>query len=674
MNIKLKEDKKRFVFGDVEAAKGNQNFYKNSANLFYYSPKTNLNFIGNLNNVNDKPFTFRDYMSFSGGVNAVFSGNFNFKGGDFSQFLQSNDVVASTQKFGALNITQTTSKKLDVSGYAIFSSSDIENFTESINQYATNIENSTITNNADNVLGIGKLNLEYAKSNSEQWYLRSQIKRSNNKRNNTLFSEISGIENNIISNNNLVNTTLHQFIEWHKRISNKHTFSSIVNYTYNHNNNDLFWQTEDEILSGLIPVDENEPLLQIFQDKVKKTHEIDGVFKHFWEINNNNHIYTTVANKFSNEIFTTNDFQLLQDNSINNFSTAGFGNNLKFSLNDFYTGLHYKFRSGIFTLKQGAEFHNYSWQVNQQNTVNNNKWIILPDFLAKIEFNKSKKLQINYNLKTSFSDVSQFANRFYLQSYNRIFRGNENLENQLYHTARIYFSRFSLYRGLIFHANVSYNKQIRGALNTVSFDTENSNISQQNNQFLTTRLFDNPRENLNVSTFIEKRIKKIKYRLDLDYSTSNFIQEINNITQNNKNNEYAYEVGLETLFDKIPTFELGFKQSFGDFISSNTNSSFTITEPFIKVDYSFLKGFVFNFDYTSYQYKNQTFNQNNSYEIANTILSYNKENSAWTYKIVINNLFDARFKQNSSFSDFVVSDTRTFILPRVFLISIGYNL
>jgi hypothetical protein len=87
MNIQLKEDKKHFVFGDVDLGKGNDDFYKTSANLFYYSPKTNVNFIGNINNIGEKTFTFRDYMSFSGGVNAVFSGNFNWKGGDFSQFM-----------------------------------------------------------------------------------------------------------------------------------------------------------------------------------------------------------------------------------------------------------------------------------------------------------------------------------------------------------------------------------------------------------------------------------------------------------------------------------------------------------------------------------------------------------------------------------------------------------
>ena len=76
MNIQLKEDKKRFVFGDLEAGKGNDEFCKAHANLFYYSPKTNVNFIGNVNNIAEKTFTFRDYISFQGGVNTIFRGNF----------------------------------------------------------------------------------------------------------------------------------------------------------------------------------------------------------------------------------------------------------------------------------------------------------------------------------------------------------------------------------------------------------------------------------------------------------------------------------------------------------------------------------------------------------------------------------------------------------------------
>jgi len=674
MNIKLKEDKKNFVFGDVEAGKGNKDFYKTSANLFYYSPKTNVNFIGNLNNIGEKTFTFRDYMSFSGGMNAVFSGNFNFKGGDFSQFLENNDVVSSKQKFGAINITKTTSSKLDISGYAIFSQSNVENVTQSINQYANTLENRAINNNSNNVLGIGKFNIEYAKSSTEQFYFRTQVKRSNNDRNNSVLSTINNTNNTILSDNELIATNVNQTIEWHKRATNKHTFSGVLNYNFNKNNKDYFWQTSDKILQGIIPADNSQDLLRILQDRNETEHNFDGVFKHFWEINNSNHIYTTIGNKFLNEQFATNDFQQLDDNSINNFSSGGFGNDLDFKLNDFFVGIHYKFRTGIFIFKQGAEMHNYNWNVNQITNTDKNKWVLLPDFSAKIEFNKSKKIDINYSLKTSFSDASKFANRFYLQSYNSVFRGNDNLENQLYHSARIFYNRFSLYRGIMLFANANYTKQVRGVLNSVVFDTTNPDESQRNNQFLTAKMVTNPSENFMASLKLEKTIHNLKYKVDGSYTASKYIQEINGTIRNNKNNEYSYEFGVETVFDKFPTIEIGYRRTIGDFTSSNTASKFVSSEPFATVDYSFLKGFIFNFEYTGYTYQNKTFNQKNTYEIANTTFSYQKEDSAWTYKVLVNNLFDAQFKQSNSFSDYVISDTKTFILPRIFMFSIGFNL
>tara|TARA_R110002074_G_scaffold392826_3_gene578641 strand:+ start:3994 stop:6639 length:2646 start_codon:yes stop_codon:yes gene_type:complete len=665
MNIQLKEDKKRFVFGDIEAGKGNQEFYKSHANLFYYSPKTNLNFIGNLNNIGEKTFTIKDYLSFSGGINAIFGGNFNFRGGEFSQFLENQDVLASRQKFGALNITKTATEKLDVSGYLIFSKSDIENFFQTQNDYTTFNEFRENRTQSDNLLGIGKFNLEYAANSKEQWYARTQVKRTENAKENSILSIINDVDNAIISDRNLISTSINQNIEWHKRQSEKHTFSAIVNYDYLQNDNTNFWQTRDTILQGLIPII-SQDVLQIQQIKDQRKQHFDAVFKHFWEINNSNHIYTTVGNTYKTESFSTQDQQELDDGSINDFSTNSFGNQLDFNLNDFFVGMHYKFRTGIFTVKQGAEIHNYNWHVNQLTNTSKNKWVLLPDFLAKIEFNKSKKIQLNYNLKTSFSDASRFANRFYLRSYNSVFRGNENLENNLFHTARIYYSRFSLYRGLIMNASINYSKQIKGVRNAVEFDGIN--------QFLTARLFDNPSENMNARGSIYKKIKKIRYKFNGSVSTSSYIQELDNTLQTNKNNNYSYSVGLETLYDNFPTIDIGFKRSVGNFISSNRTSNFITNEPFVTIDYDFWKGFIFSFDYTLYDFKNKALNQRNTYDIANFMLSYRKENSAWSYKVFSNNMFNTEFKRNSSFSQFLISDTKTFILPRVIMFSIGYNL
>ncbi|WP_298883191.1 carboxypeptidase-like regulatory domain-containing protein [uncultured Polaribacter sp.] len=665
MNIQLKEDKKRFVFGDVEAGKGNKEFYKTSANLFYYSPKTNVNFIGNSNNIGEKTFTFKDYMSFSGGMNAIFKGNFSWKGGDFSQFMESRDLLTSRQKFGALNITKTATSKLDIAGYAIFSNSNTSSFVENINEYSTFTEEKTNKTSTDNLLGIGNLNLEYSPNSKEKWYARTQVKRTNNTKENVLSSLIKNNTNNIATDRDLTATYINQNIEWHKRQNDEHTFSSVFNYVFDKSDKTNFWQTNDNAFNGLIPVVSQNKYL-IHQLKNTKEQNIDAVFKHFWEINNNNHIYTTIGNKFLNEDFLSDDSQILDDGTKNNFSSDEFGNNLNLKLNDFFVGMHYKFRAGIFTVKQGLELHNYNWQLNNQTQKENYKWIVLPDFLAKIDFNKSKKIQLNYNLKTSFSDVEKFANRFYLQSYNSVFKGNENLENNLYHNARIYYSRFSLYRGLMLFASVNYNKQIKGVRSTVDFNDVN--------QFLTVKMFDNPSEDWRGNIHLEKSIKNIKYKFDVGFNNNKYLQELNGITQTNKNSGYNYEVGFETLFDNFPTIEVGFKTDVANFISSNSTSKFITSEPFVTVDYDFLKGFIFNFDYKRSNYQNKTLGQKNVYEIANTTLSYKNEDSAWSYKISVQNLFNTQFKQSNSFSDYVVSDTKTFILPRIIMFSIGYNL
>ncbi|WP_028889902.1 carboxypeptidase-like regulatory domain-containing protein [Tenacibaculum ovolyticum] len=670
MNIKLKEDKKNFIFGDVEGGKGNSNFYKANANLFYYSPKTNVNFIGNLNNIGEKTFTFKDYMNFQGGINAVFSGNFNWKGGDFSQFLENKDVLKSIQRFAALNITKTVASKLDISGYAIFSHNNTQSFNEELNEYATFLEEKKSKTNLKNVLAIGKFNIEYTPNNKEQWYVRTQVKKSAVNKLNTISSLINNDVNSIETSKENDIWYVNQNIEWHKDQSKKHTFSTVLDYTFDKNNPTTFWGASQSFLDRIKPIIKplniSQNSLKIQQLNQTEKHYLHTVFKDFWELNNSNHIYTTIGNTHQQEKFVSNDYQILDDNSNNNFSSDGFNNATVFKHNDFFAGVHYKFRTGIFTFKQGAYLHNYNWRVNQLNPIVKNKWVVLPDFLLKIEFNKSKKIQLNYNLKTNFSNASKLANRFYLQSYNSVFKGNPNLENELYHSARIRYSRFSLYRGLMLLANVNYTKRVKGFRSAVNFDGVN--------RFLTIDMLENPTKNWSVRSSLRKKIKKIRYHIEGSYSSSSFKQSINNSFVNNKNNNYSFDVGFETLFDHFPTIETGFRRSIGSYVSSNSTSKFVTNEPYVNIDYDFLKGFVFNFDYTYYNYQNKSQGINNKYNVANAVLSYQKEDSPWLFKTTTQNLFDTTFKQSNSFSDYLVSDSKTYVMPRVVMFSIGYKL
>jgi hypothetical protein len=67
LTILPKEDKKKFVFGDVEVDAGIEQRYLVNPNLFYYSPETNVNFIGDLNTQGIKSFSLSDYRDFDGG-------------------------------------------------------------------------------------------------------------------------------------------------------------------------------------------------------------------------------------------------------------------------------------------------------------------------------------------------------------------------------------------------------------------------------------------------------------------------------------------------------------------------------------------------------------------------------------------------------------------------------
>ncbi|PID95330.1 MAG: hypothetical protein CSA95_00185 [Bacteroidetes bacterium] len=74
VNLVLKKDRKKGVFGEVEAGYGTDNHYEGSAKLYRFSHKLQLAALGMLNNVNRFGFSFDDYVRFSGGLSALAKG------------------------------------------------------------------------------------------------------------------------------------------------------------------------------------------------------------------------------------------------------------------------------------------------------------------------------------------------------------------------------------------------------------------------------------------------------------------------------------------------------------------------------------------------------------------------------------------------------------------------
>lgn len=671
INIKLKEEKKNFAFGDLKGGLGKDNFYTSKANLFYYTPKSNINFIGSLNNSGDKVFTFKDYLNFSGGVNAVFESDFKSKSKNLIEFLKESDILRNKEKIGALNLSNTIGNKLDLSGYLIISNNKTENLKTEFNKYSFFTENKNSSEGTNNFSAISQFNLEYNPSNNENFKFSSFIKKSNIQQNENTSTDIASVLGYIGTFKKFNILTLNHNIEWHKKNSDLHTFSSAVNYTFDKTTPMSKWNLSSSFANSIKqivqPIDTTQNNLLILNQNQIEKHNVEYIFKSYWLINSNNHLYTTITNSYENSQFQTYDFQLLDNGDINNFKDFGFNNHVKLYNKDISMGLHYKFKSGIFTLKQGAYLHNYDWTIEQNNySLNKNKWIILPDFSLLVEFNEYKTINLNYNLKTNFADISDLTDRLYLTNYNSLYRGNSLLENELFHSLNFNYKRFNLFRGFMFLLNTNYAKKAKGYNNTINFNGI-TNFSSLN-------LMNNAEESLSINTVASKKIKKIKYKLNISYIQSIFNQIVNDIGNSNKTQSFKTELSAKSTYKNFPDIEIGMRNSINNYKSKFMNSRFIITEPFIKFEGRIIKYLVANFDFTGYNYINRTENIFNTFNTSNMSLTYQNEKSPWSYSFEVKNIFNTKFKRTNNSSNYAFRDIKEFIMPRVIMISLNYKL
>lgn len=673
MNVKLKENKKNFIFGDMEVGVGINDKYVVHPSIFFYSPKRSISAIGEINNTGKKSFTFKDYLDFEGGYNKILlnpSAYFSYLNDDFSSFLTSQDFKSSNHKFGAVNLNQSLSNRTELLGYIIYSDSDnqLENNYQNtfINENGNTTEKRVIKNNPNNKFIIGKVGFDHKGNKSSHFKSQSIVKSSKNIGKNSIITDFKQISNKILSNKNFDNSSFKQNLEWYKSVNDKHTFTLLADYNYKKANNAINWQAENIILQDLIPI-EDEDNLSITKDKNTVTSSVSFLLKHYWILGNFTHLYTTVGSQFYFDDYVTDEYQLRSDGSENNFSQSGFGNDINYKFHNLYGGLHLKFQRGIFTFKPGLFFHKFGGTLTQENTKTTiNKPLILPEAEVKIEVNNNEKVRLNYNLKARFPSITKLANQFTLTNFNSIYQGDNDLGNELSHQLRLRYYKFSMYNQLNYNININYIKKKKSL--------RNKNTLIGINYITNSIVLNNADESLRISAGISKRFGKVKVGIKNSNSFSKNLQIFNENIRENESNDHSIGGNINTVFENFPNFEISYQKSFTFYSSVATSNKFINDNFQINMNYDFLKDFIFNLNYDYTKYNNDTQNNSNTYDDLQASLFYQKEDSPWGFELTATNIFDTKFKQRNSFSDFLITDEKTFVLPRIILLKVSYKL
>ncbi len=674
LNIKLKEGKKKFAFGDIQAGGGVEDRFLFHPKLFYYSPNTAINLIADVNNIGQKSFTVQDYIDFEGGLGLSLedpSAYFSLYRDDFAQFLQNTDFVYNKNDFVAGSISQRLGAKTNLDAYSIFNKSKQDQLNQQDIAYQTGNQANEfrdLTTQQRLLFSINKIKLRYSDINTIDLRANTTVKYNEG-------NQLTNLNSTINNSTEFVNTLakpdqveVSQVFNLNKQFSYKHTTKVEATLSHKEQNTNRLWDFNQAIFSDLIPLVNEDETYNLNQDVYNRLNSVKLNAKHYWVLADFHHVYPKAGFRLFQSDYNTLDEQILNNGNRQSFQNANFNNRLDFSLSTPYAGFQYKTQIGKLVLRPGIVYQLFDWKAQQYQIeiANETQGVWLPELFVEYEFNNSEKLKLEYNRRSNFSNVNNFANRLRLTNFNQLYQGNANLENQIYNSLRLFYSSFSLFKGLNYNLSANYNYRESSIRN----QTEIEGIDQ----VVTSIFTDLPEERFLLSGNITKRIPDFSFGLSGNANWSNYSRIINQSVIDYQSNSYAYNVRVRTRFDDLPNLTLNMRHSFSELNSTNLKNKFTRWSPDLELEYDFWTDFIFNFNYNYTYFKNNTTNNSNRFELADASLYYNKESSPWAFELSATNLFDIDFRRENSLSEFTAIDRRTFIQPRTFLLSISYKL
>ena len=688
INIKLKKGKDRFWFGDITAGGGtapdDRELYLLQPKLFYYSPKGSINVIGDFNNTGELAFTRRDYWNFAGGFGrpSQTSGtNLNLGSNNLNlSQLQNNRAKDINTKFGAANFSYSPNKALDISGFGIFTSSRVQLQQNSSVQYTDpnlNIpdESTKSATSQKTDLGMLKFKTKYKPNGNNQLDYAILGNFSKESQDQNSFSSVIG---NVDQVENSKPFSLNQNLNYYYTLNENNIFAFEGLHLIK--DEDPFYNAllEDKTNYGAtadgLGLDNLQLNYDIGQEKRVKSNQIDAKLDYWNILNQKSDMNFTFGTIYSNQKFNSDIFQFLDDGSeFNPTPTINNGidtNDTNYTFTDLYLGMHYRFKTGIFTISPGLSAHAYSTR-NEQLGVNykDNFFRLLPDFNTIIQLKKSENIRVNYSMQTQFTDVTQLARGLVLNNYNSVFSGNQELENALSHNVNVGYFSFNMFNYTNVFANVNYSKRIDQIRTQAQFQP--GSVVRISSPFNS----DFADESLNVTGSFQRSFNKLRATLRGNFSYSKYNQFVNNQVSINENYSQNYTARLRSNFREAPNFEVNYNYRLSDNDQGNSRTKFFTNAPSIRFDALIFKKFTFKTEYTYSKLTDDANTVDNTWEFWDAFLSYRKNKDAkWEFEMKATNLLDTSSLSNSNAGAFSVSASEYFIQPRYLTFRVRYSL
>ena len=719
INIKLKKDKNKGVFGRALASHGDQGRYEGNMSANVFNGNNRISLLFNANNINKQGFSFSDIISSMGGFSAMSGGGgggggfgggggggmgggmmtvtSTRGGGGFGGFGPSTGPTGITTSLSAgLNFNTEYKTKLKASGSYFFSNTNNEQRQETYrqtffpgdsiaylnrNSYSNNTNQNHRVNmrveymidSMNSILYTPSLTFQHSDNNNED----SSYTRSVSPNYNYLALTSNTINSNVRDGLNAGNNFLY------RRRFNKigRTFTLGWNNTYGEsesngsNKSPIYFFKPDGTAQGAINQNQQNTQKTFTRNNVISASYTEPLASN--KVLEINYAYTSNKNTSDKRTFNYNSLtdeydtpNLLLTNRFENIFEAN-----RFGANYRVQEKKYNYQLGVGVQRATLTSDSYQAILAKDSMTTQSYTNFFPQASFNWTPSRTKGIRFNYRGRTNQPSVTQLQDVLDVSNPLFVRTGNPELAQEFSHNVNLNFNTFNMVTFKYIAANLNVNatqNKIVNSIDTIRKGVQltkpiNLNGALTGSAFITIGLpFKNPKlkgSSLNFTSFIlyNKDVSELYKQLNVGKTLT--------LTQSAGAN-----------FNLKEKWDLAFKGSLSYYnikysVNTALNESYLSQTYSFDVAYTFKKNFILSTDIDYYINSGRAAGFNQSIPLWNASFAkqFLKKKNA-ELKFTVNDLLNQNQSITRNTGDNYFEDVRSMVLRRYFMVSFLFNL
>ena len=489
INLKLKKDKNKGYFGKVLAGAGNEQRYEGSAALNYFKGDKRISILAAANNINKQSFTFSDIISAMGGLKSLVKGGESFSGLDNLMSLSGvggRGPGLTDSKGGGINYADHWGK-VDFQGSYLFTQSinDLlqntfrQNYFPGDSLSTTFLDHASRNKNKNHRVN-GRWEYGLDSLTSVLYIINLNLQRSDSRYFDTSSVYSDAINDYLAITSNTANTTERDGINYSGELLLRRKFAKVGRtltlgwrngffesegegfnrspFTYFKPDGDIFFSRLQDYVSGHATRTNNNNVSLTYTEPVSK--------QSFFEFN---YSYSHNKNTSDKRTYDYNSFTDKYD-QLNLLLTNYFENANR--INRF--GVNYREQQKKYNFQLGAAVQssillNRSIQAltNKDTTIRQRFIDFFPTALINFTKNRAKTFQLNYRGRTVTPSAAQLQDVPDVTNPLHIRIGNPLLKQEFNHSLSLNYNTFQLLKFRFFAVNLTYNRTSNKISNSI---------------------------------------------------------------------------------------------------------------------------------------------------------------------------------------------------------------